>query len=304
MNLYENYLPIGNVRSWSNLHREATHLFEDLYKSSALLTTSGMHALDLVKEHYNNRKWVYSNDLYSDTFKLFRDTDVPVFIESNQDIIKNLGNECVLFFESVSNPHSFVFDWSLVPRIKKMFPDLIIIVDNTWLSGIIFNPLTSGADIVIESTSKFYSNGRHIGGVIISNPLTIRNLYFKIQYIHISPVNLRILIEEFKTLRGRVVYASKNAYSVYKYLKQDGHTIRYPISNSNYPSHILPSIMLVYIPNLDKLNDLKQETSYGVSYTRFYIETVDDCQGGWLRIAVGYADNPETITVPFTKKLA
>lgn len=297
MNLYENYLPIGNPRSWSNLHREATSLFEDLYQASALLTTSGMHALSLVKQHFANHKWVYSDDLYCDTFKLFSDSDVPVFIESKTDILKNLSDNCVLFFETVSNPHSFVFDWSFVNYIKTTYPNLIIIVDNTWLSGIAFNPLKSGADIVIESTSKFYSNGRHIGGVVVSNPLTIRNLYLKIEHIHISPVNLRILIEEFKTLKGRVIAASKNALELYNQLIDDGNTIRYAITNPNYPSPIPPSIMLVYIPNLDIIKGLKQETSYGVSYTRFSIETTDDNGGGWLRIAVGYADNPETISI-------
>lgn len=301
-NIYQDYLPIGNVRSWSNLHREATSLFEDLYGASALLTTSGMHALDLVKEHYKSRKWVYSNDLYCDTFNLFGPQDVPVFIESESDIFKNLSEDCVLFFETVSNPHSFVFNWGLVPKIKKRYPDIIIIVDNTWISGIAFNPLVSGADVVVESTSKFYSNGRHIGGVIVSNPLTIRNLYLKVQHIHISPVNLRILIEEFKTLKGRVIAAAKNALCVYEYLVKDSHTIRYPIINPNYPSPIPPSIMLVYVSDLRRLKGLKQETSYGVSYTRFSIETTDDTGGGWLRIAVGYADNPETITVPFMKK--
>ena len=36
--------------------------------------------------------------------------------------------------------------------------------DNTWLSGALFNPLEHGADLVVESLTKYVSAGRCIGG--------------------------------------------------------------------------------------------------------------------------------------------
>jgi hypothetical protein len=38
--------------------------------------------------------------------------------------------------------------------------------DNTWLSGALFNPLEHGADLVVESLTKYVSAGRCIGGGI------------------------------------------------------------------------------------------------------------------------------------------
>lgn len=39
--------------------------------------------------------------------------------------------------------------------------------DNTWLTGCLFNPLAHGADLVVESMTKYVSAGRCIGGHVL-----------------------------------------------------------------------------------------------------------------------------------------
>jgi cystathionine beta-lyase/cystathionine gamma-synthase len=42
-----------------------------------------------------------------------------------------------------------------------------VIVDNTWLTGVIFNPLKHHADVSLASLTKYYGAGTAIAGAIV-----------------------------------------------------------------------------------------------------------------------------------------
>jgi len=74
-----------------------------------------------------------------------------------------------VFIESLANPGGVVQD---IAAIAKVAHDVGIplIVDNTMASPVLCRPIEHGADIVVESTTKFLNgHGNSVGGVIVDS---------------------------------------------------------------------------------------------------------------------------------------
>lgn len=122
--------------------------------------------------------FVLGSELYRETWracevmcKLNPDmTVVRVDVDDNQaitDALTQHGPEISLFFiESCSNPSAKMLDYSLVPVLRQLAPNCCFCVDNTWTTPYGFNPFKHGADVVIESSTKYLSGGTCIGGVM------------------------------------------------------------------------------------------------------------------------------------------
>ena len=91
---------------------------------------------------------IYGNELYYDTPKLiFNLYQTHIFEEylinvsdyaSIIDTVGVNGKINILFIESCSNLTGQMFDYEIVPVIRKKSKKLFIIIDNTWLSHDIF----------------------------------------------------------------------------------------------------------------------------------------------------------------------
>lgn len=74
-----------------------------------------------------------------------------------------------IFIESLSNPEGAVADIKKIANIAHE-NDIVLIVDNTIATASLVKPIEHGADIVINSTTKFLTgNGAAVGGVIIDS---------------------------------------------------------------------------------------------------------------------------------------
>ncbi len=74
-----------------------------------------------------------------------------------------------IFIESLANPGGVVQD---IAAIAKVAHDagLPLVVDNTMASPVLCRPIEHGADIVVQSTTKFLNgHGNSIGGVIVDS---------------------------------------------------------------------------------------------------------------------------------------
>lgn len=74
-----------------------------------------------------------------------------------------------IFIESLSNPEGAIAD---IEAIAKLAHDngIALLVDNTIATAALIKPIQYGADIVINSTTKFLTgNGSAVGGVIIDS---------------------------------------------------------------------------------------------------------------------------------------
>lgn len=77
----------------------------------------------------------------------------------------------MIFLESPSNPGLRIYDISsIATKAHTINPDIMVVVDNTFLTPVLQQCLKLGADIVLYSTSKYI--GGHadiIGGMVCTN---------------------------------------------------------------------------------------------------------------------------------------
>jgi O-acetylhomoserine (thiol)-lyase len=93
----------------------------------------------------------------------FADGDKPENFEKLID-----GKTKALYLETIGNPELNIPDFERIAAIAKKH-DLPLIVDNTFgAAGYLFRPLDHGANVVVESATKWIGgHGTSIGGVIV-----------------------------------------------------------------------------------------------------------------------------------------
>ncbi|KAI9034209.1 O-acetylhomoserine sulfhydrylase [Hyaloraphidium curvatum] len=75
----------------------------------------------------------------------------------------------VIFCESLANPGGRVTDLAKMSALAKEF-GIVLVVDNTLASPYLCRPIEHGADIVVESTTKWLSGqGSAMGGVVVES---------------------------------------------------------------------------------------------------------------------------------------
>ncbi len=77
-------------------------------------------------------------------------------------------NTKAIYFETIGNPGFVIPDFDAIAAVAKKY-DIPLIVDNTFAGGgYLFRPIEHGADIVVESATKWIGgHGTSIGGVIV-----------------------------------------------------------------------------------------------------------------------------------------
>lgn len=84
----------------------------------------------------------------------------------------------MVLLETPTNPLIKIVDLPTIAKLSHdIFPQCLIVIDNTMMSPYLMNPLSLGADIVYESGTK-YLNGHHdlMSGVIAVNDPDLGNV--------------------------------------------------------------------------------------------------------------------------------
>ncbi len=120
--------------------------------------------------------FVSSSSIYGGTYNLFKYTlaklGIDVTFVENQDDLDEWRaavrpNTKLLFAETIGNPQINVLDIRGVADVAHD-AGLPLIVDNTIATPYLIRPLEHGADIVVQSATKFLGgHGTTIGGVIV-----------------------------------------------------------------------------------------------------------------------------------------
>mmetsp|Transcript_39993 Transcript_39993/g.105706 ORF Transcript_39993/g.105706 Transcript_39993/m.105706 type:complete len:480 (-) Transcript_39993:290-1729(-) len=145
---------------------------------SALALASGqsaqMHALMTIMQAGDN--FVASSELYGGTYTQMKYSFAQIGIEarffdvSNPDsMLEHIDdNTKAVYIETISNPSATVPDFDKIKAIAtdKKIP---VVCDNTFgMGGYTCKPLAFGADIVVESATKWIGgHGTSIGGIIV-----------------------------------------------------------------------------------------------------------------------------------------
>jgi len=139
----------------------------------------------------------------------------------------------MVLLETPTNPLIKIVD---IPSIARATHEAnskaLVVVDNTMLSPMLFNPLDIGADIVYESGTKYLS-GHHdiMAGVIACNDTEIGDkMYFTINATGcgLSPNDSFLLMRGVKTLAIRMEKQQGNAQQIAEFLESHGFRVRYP----------------------------------------------------------------------------
>ena len=171
----------GNI--YTRIMNPTTDVFEKRIAAleggiAALATSSGQAAQFLALQTLAKagENIVSSSYLYGGTFNQFKVSfprlgiNVKFAEGDNPESIRSLidENTKAIYLESIGNPRYNVPDFEAISKIAKE-SGIPLVVDNTFgMGGLICRPIDYGADIVVESATKWIGgHGNTIGGVIV-----------------------------------------------------------------------------------------------------------------------------------------
>lgn len=210
----------------------------------AMAFASGMaaiHAALLAAEVKAGATVVAAHDVYGATYALLsrlfpslgvrtRFVDIADLSAVEQAIIEEKPR--AVLFETVSNPLLKVADTpALVQMAHRHGAE--VIVDNTFASPYLFQPLAHGADYVVHSATKYLAGHADVlGGMVVTSAqrgVTLRELT-KLVGGNLGPNEAWLTMRGLKTLPLRMVQHCRNAAQVAAWLQDHPR-----ISQVNYP---------------------------------------------------------------------
>ena len=186
---------------------------------------------------------VMGNDVYGGTHRLVNRVFVPWGVELQTVELTDLDavraavtpGAAVLWVETPSNPLMKISDIAALAEIGHA-AGAIVVVDNTFASPYLQNPLALGADVVVHSTTKYLGGHSDVlgGAVVTSNEEIAEKVGFHQFAVGAvaGPMDAWLTVRGIKTLAVRVERHSANAQAIAERLV--GH----------------PSIERVYYPGL------------------------------------------------------
>lgn len=288
------------LRDAGNIYGRLTNSTQDVLEkriaaleggTAALAVASGAAAityaiLSLVKsgDHIVSAKQIYggSYNLLAHTLASYGVTTTFVDADDAQNFEAAIrDNTKLIFAETLGNPNSSILDFEAVGEIahKHAIP---FIVDNTFATPYLFQPLKHGADIVVHSATKFIGgHGTTLGGIIVDGGsfdfaasgkfpqlcepdpsyhgiifteacgntayvTRIRAIYLRDTGAAISPFNAFLLLQGLETLSLRVERHVENALQVVAYLQKHPKVKR--VNHPSLPQSPYHELYTKYFP--------------------------------------------------------
>lgn len=207
----------------------------------AVAFSSGMAAITALMEIFKPGDHLITDaDLYGGSIRLFDHINTKNGIEftrvdCNKVDVEGLikENTKAIYIETPTNPMMRVIDIEKIVKIAKKH-NLLLIVDNTFLSPYFQNPLVLGADIVVHSGTKFLGGHNDtIAGFVVTNREDIsEKLRFIVKTVGsgLAPFDSWLILRGIKTLGIRMERAQENAFAIVKYLQSEPK-----VTNVYYP---------------------------------------------------------------------
>jgi cystathionine gamma-synthase len=207
------------------------HLIANLEQGDdALAFSTGMAAITALMELFQiGDNLLCTTDLYGGSIRLFEHISKKnglsfTYIDTTN--LKSIEDSITtstkaIYIETPTNPTMQVTDIKAIRNIADKY-NLLVIVDNTFLTPYYQQPILLGADIVIHSGTKFLSGHNDtLAGFLVT---ATRELSEKLRFIYkttgacLSPFDSWLLIRGIKTLSIRMERQQENAIKIADWL--------------------------------------------------------------------------------------
>jgi len=191
---------------------------------------SGVSAIDAILKSFRPGDHIITtNDIYGGTYRLFRQVFEPyginfTFVDmTDRKLVENAITDKtkMIWIETPTNPLLRIIDIRELSAIAHKHGALSI-VDNTFASPYLQQPLSMGADAVMHSTTKFLGGHSDIigGAVASSNHDFMEKIRFQVKTTGAvpGPMDCYLTLRGIKTLHIRVERSVENAKKIAFYL--------------------------------------------------------------------------------------
>ena len=242
---------------------------------------SGLAATDAIAKLLNPGDEVIStNDLYGGTYRIFTKVFERYGVKfhftgmADMSSIESLvnANTKMIWIETPTNPLLNIIDIEACAAIAKKH-NLLLVVDNTFASPYLQNPLTLGADIVVHSATKYLGGHSDVvhGAIIVNSD----ELNEKLAFIQNAcgavpgPHDCWLVLRGIKTLHVRMQRHCENGEKVAHFLRNHPKVEKvYWIGFEDHPNHDVAKKqmrgfggMISFILKGDVLEDAKKVLS-------------------------------------------
>jgi cystathionine beta-lyase/cystathionine gamma-synthase len=210
-----------------------------------LTFASGMAATDTVLRLLSPGDHVLAgNDVYGGTFRLFDKEFTRYGLVDTSDLDKIRAglqkNTRIIWLETPSNPLLKLTDLAgVVYLLKEIEIRPLLVVDNTFATPYLQQPIRLGVDIVLHSTTKYL--GGHsdvVGGAVVCSSIDV---YHKLAFLQNAvgaipgPLDCFLILRGLKTLPIRMDRHASNAAAVADYLSRHPKVavVYYPFAKAN-----------------------------------------------------------------------
>lgn len=196
-----------------------------------LCFASGLASADaLMKLLKPGEEVICTNDLYGGTYRIFTKVFAAygikfhfIGMEDTQNIVRYINeNTRMIWIETPSNPMMNIIDIQATADLVKG-KNIKVVVDNTFSTPYLQNPLDLGADIVTHSLTKYISGHSDVvmGALILND----KDLADQLAFIQNAcgavpgPQDCFLVLRGIKTLHVRMQRHCENGKQVAHYLK-------------------------------------------------------------------------------------
>lgn len=218
-------------------------------------------------------KVIIHKNQYTGSFRLITKVYPQMGIDFKRVDMRNLEevrnavdeNTKLIYVETPANPSVDIIDIKACAEIAHE-ANAKCIVDNTFASPALQKPLELGADLVVESLTKYMNgHGDCLGGAVAGEENQMRNIrYFwlETQGQVLSPFNAWLILRGVRTLDIRMKKHSENAIKIAQFLENHNRVdnVLYPGLESHMGHEIAKTQMLDFGGMVD-----------------FELQTTDDC---------------------------
>ena len=171
------------------------------------------------------------NTVYGSSVKLIQQLQkfgvesTKIDVQETKEIFEYMKPETkMIYFESPSSQRFEMLDLEMIANVAKE-KNIYTVIDNTWATPLLQNPLKYGIDVVIHSCSKYIGGHSDIvGGIVLCRQEIMKYID---DFAHIllgatmSPMNAWLAVRGLRTLPVRLKAQEKSVLDVIDFLRND-----------------------------------------------------------------------------------